>query len=207
MTKKNEKYDDKLTDIVREICDSRGQELADTQYSFGHDHFQNGRAMRGLLTHLVKEGLVKLTTTAEQDEALKPVYAVGVSVLLTNSHGQLLLAKRKNNSGAGLLSTPGGRLEYNESVEECAAREFKEECGAALVSVPNILGWKKHNRFGKHYIMFYVHAQTWQGEITNCIPDKSDDWEWFDIEPLTQETCTEPGDILHRVQEMMKGLK
>lgn len=34
------------------------------------------------------------------DELTKPLYKVGVSVLLTNERGQLLLARLKNNSGA-----------------------------------------------------------------------------------------------------------
>lgn len=126
----------------------------------------------------------------------KPVYAVGASVLLTNENGQLLLAKRKNNSGAGLLSTPGGRVEYSdESALAAAEREFEEECGAKLVE-PIIIGCKKHFRFGKHYFMFYVHASVWFGDIKNCIPDKSEDWAWFDVDDLSAQNCTEPSYII-----------
>lgn len=138
--------------------------------------------------------------TAKLKKTAKPMYGVGVSVLLMNAHGRLLLAKRKNNTGAGLLSTPGGRLEYYESVEECAAREFKEECGTTLGPV-TLLKWKKLNRFGKHYFMFYVLATTWgersgHNEIKNCIPDKSEDWSWVSMWTLTEENCTEPKDII-----------
>lgn len=94
----------------------------------------------------------------------KPTFAVGASVLLTNEYGRLLLAKRKNNSGAGLLSTPGGRVEYDDaSALEAACREFREECGAQLVH-PVVIGCKKHFRFGKHYFMFYIHASVWFGD-------------------------------------------
>jgi len=131
------------------------------------------------------------------------MYAVGVSVLLTNKKGQLLLAKRKNNSGAGLLSTPGGRIEYNETVERAAYREFAEECGCNLAPV-RIIGWRKHNRFNNHYFMFYVHATGWgwqsrDNEIKNCIPDKSEDWAWYNVQELTPGSCTEPQDILDDV--------
>lgn len=126
----------------------------------------------------------------------KPLYAVGASVLLTNGDGQILLAKRKNNSGAGLYSTPGGRIEFDDAGPiEAAMREFKEECGADLID-PQIIGWRKHNRFGNHYFMFYVHACQWNGEITNLIPDKSEDWDWFDIDGLSAHNCTEPSDII-----------
>lgn len=52
--------DDLLTELIREICKERAQELADEQYSLGHDSFTNDRAMRGLVTRLVKEGLIKV---------------------------------------------------------------------------------------------------------------------------------------------------
>lgn len=126
----------------------------------------------------------------------KPTHPVGVSVLLTNPGGQVLLAKRKNNSGAGLLSTPGGRLEKPENIYDCARREFKEECCAELPGKLTVIGWHEHFRFGNHYIMFYVRAETYTGEISNGIPDKSDDWAWFDLNKLNPENCTEPTDIL-----------
>lgn len=127
----------------------------------------------------------------------KPKYAVGVSVLLINSAGQVLLAKRKNCDGAGMLSTPGGRLEREEDLCECAAREFNEECLADLVPEDlEIIGWREHFRFGHHYFMFYVRATRFVGEICNGIPDKSEDWRWYDIDTLTGQNCTEPKGIL-----------
>jgi 8-oxo-dGTP pyrophosphatase MutT (NUDIX family) len=125
----------------------------------------------------------------------KPTHPVGVSVLLTDSQGRVLLAKRKNNSGAGLLSTPGGRLEKTETIEQCAAREFEEETGAQLGPV-KIIAWKEHFRYGNHYIMFYAHATTYTGWLRNCIPDKSEEWEYFDRFLLTETNCTEPQDVL-----------
>src|SRR5579863_6258018 len=54
---------------------------------------------------------------------LKPRHAVGVSVLLAEN-GRLLLGRRKGNTAAGMLSTPGGRLELEEQPLYCAVREF-----------------------------------------------------------------------------------
>lgn len=132
----------------------------------------------------------------------KPKLAVGVSVLLVYGNS-VLLGKRKNNSGAGILSTPGGRLEETETFLQCAAREFKEECGAELLGHLTTIGWKEHFRFGKHYIMFYVKATSWGGDIVNVEPEKCEGWCWHDIEETLQTTvirgldfCTEPVDIL-----------
>lgn len=130
------------------------------------------------------------------DATRKSTYPVGVSVLLTNPAGQLLLAKRKNNSGAGLLSTPGGRLEPEENVYECAQREFTEECCATLPGRLQLIGWREHFRFGNHYIMCYIRAEVYRGEISNGIPDKSEDWAWYDLDKINPENCTEPADII-----------
>lgn len=129
-------------------------------------------------------------------EKPKPTLPVGVSVLLTNERGQVLLAKRRNNSGAGLLSTPGGRLELTEDILQCAAREFREECLAELVGPTAVIAWREHFRYGNHYIMFYVRARHYLGTIANGIPDKSEEWEWFNVEDIQPDTCTEPQDVL-----------
>lgn len=145
----------------------------------------------------------KIIAAIRRAEGLeKPTLPVGVSVLLTNPAQQLLVAKRKNNSGTGLLSTPGGRLEVNENIFTCAAREFAEECQASLGAV-EIIGWREHFRYGNHYIMFYAHATGYVGTISNGIPDKSDDWEWRDMFNLTPENCTEPLDILGEVRQRL----
>jgi 8-oxo-dGTP diphosphatase len=137
--------------------------------------------------------------------AEKPRYAVGVSVLLTNQ-GQLLLGRRKNNKAAGWLGTPGGRLEPNESIMECARREFYEETGAHLVqgvdlgtnqATPRIFNVLRHNRFDDNYVMIYVHATAWEGIIDNPEPEKCEGWSWYSGYDLEGEkNITEPEEIL-----------
>ncbi len=127
--------------------------------------------------------------------AEKPKYAVGVSVLLTRG-SQLLLGKRKNVSAAGLYSTPGGRIEPDENMAQCAIREFNEETGAVLGGFM-FIDFREHMRFGHHYFMFYAHADSYEGEITNTQPDKSEGWEWFDLARLP-ENCTEPPEVIEK---------
>ncbi|KAI2915344.1 hypothetical protein CBS147343_3044 [Aspergillus niger] len=54
---------------------------------------------------------------------------VGVGVFVINHKGQLVLGQRKSSHGAGTWALPGGHLEFNESFEDCAAREVLEETG------------------------------------------------------------------------------
>lgn len=127
----------------------------------------------------------------------KPRHAVGVSVLLVEN-GRLLLGRRKNNTAAGMLSTPGGRLELEEDVLNCAVREFYEETGARIHSDDlKVIDVKKLSRFNDHYIMFYVLATQHEGTIQNTEPDKCEGWDWYSGYDLAGRTdVTEPPEVL-----------
>ena len=147
------------------------------------------------------KSLNQSSNSKKESQPIKPTYAVGVSVLLTNEKGQVLLGKRKNTHGEGLWSTPGGRIEQDETLFEAAAREFREECCATLGTV-EILGFKEHFRYGMHYFMVYVHAGYYIGKIKNGIPKKSGPWQWRDIKKVCNTSlltkCTEPFDMLQK---------
>ncbi len=52
--------------------------------------------------------------------------AVGVGIIIRRG-SQVLLLRRKGVHGDGCWSTPGGHLDFCESLEACAIREAKEE--------------------------------------------------------------------------------
>lgn len=56
----------------------------------------------------------------------RPLFNVGVSVVLLNERGEWLLQRR---SDSGLWGVPGGGLEPGETFEAAAARELEEETG------------------------------------------------------------------------------
>jgi 8-oxo-dGTP diphosphatase len=132
----------------------------------------------------------------------KSTLPVGVSVLLLNGEGKVLLGERVNVSAAGLLSTPGGRIEQNETMFECAHRELLEETGVDVhPGAFRLLGFKEHFRFGNHYIMIYVTAFHY-GTVVNKEPEKCKGWEWMDINGILPDRCTEPQDILELVNKV-----
>jgi 8-oxo-dGTP diphosphatase len=49
--------------------------------------------------------------------------------------GKLLLVKRAHDPMAGFWAMPGGYLSWDETVEECAVREYKEESGFSVVNL------------------------------------------------------------------------
>ncbi|MBM4153010.1 MAG: A/G-specific adenine glycosylase, partial [Kiritimatiellaceae bacterium] len=61
-----------------------------------------------------------------------PHLVVGAAVTV-NSKGEILIAKRLDKGMlAGLWEFPGGKLEPDETIEECIARELHEELGVRL---------------------------------------------------------------------------
>lgn len=57
----------------------------------------------------------------------KPVMVqTGASVIVEDSEGLILMQRRRDD---GTWSYPGGRVEIDETVEDAARREVREECG------------------------------------------------------------------------------
>jgi 8-oxo-dGTP diphosphatase len=79
--------------------------------------------------------------------------------------GKVLVAKRKKGSHLeGLWEFPGGKLEPNESPEECLARELKEELGVD-VRIGDIQKVVYH-RYAEKTVLLLFYAC----ELTNGTP-------------------------------------
>ena len=111
-----------------------------------------------------------------------PKVGVGVCII---KDGKVLCGKRKNAHGEGSWSFPGGHLELNESIEDCAKREVAEETGITI----------KNLRFGpftndifenekKHYVTLFVIADYDSGQPTPMEPERCEKWDWFAWEDM-----------------------
>ncbi|MGM5487995.1 MAG: nucleotide triphosphate diphosphatase NUDT15 [Nanobdellota archaeon] len=114
----------------------------------------------------------------------RPKIGVGVIVI---KDGKVLMGKRKNAHGDGSWSFPGGHLEFNETVEECAMREVSEETGISLKNMrkgpfTNDIFEKER----KHYVTLYVVSDFAAGQVTVMEPDKFETWDWFEWNNLPQ---------------------
>lgn len=98
---------------------------------------------------------------------------VGVGVLVKSPNGYVLI-KRTGSHGSGEWSFPGGHLELNETVVDCAIREVKEELGVDLYHVYSPGIFTEDFFPGKHYITVYVIGTTKQTPVI-MEPDKASD--------------------------------
>jgi 8-oxo-dGTP diphosphatase len=110
---------------------------------------------------------------------------IGIGVLIFNGQ-KILLGKRIKNHGLNTWSAPGGHLEFGESFEECGIREVKEETGLTI-STPEFLA-VTNDIFADdnmHYVTIFLIAHYPEDQtVTNPEPDKTENWEWFDINSL-----------------------
>ena len=100
--------------------------------------------------------------------------------------GTVLLHKRRGSHGEGEYSFPGGHLEYMESIEDCARRETKEECGIEIQNIrfqflSNVMKYAP-----KHYIHIGVIADWASGEPQLLEPEKAESWGWYRLEGLPE---------------------
>jgi 8-oxo-dGTP diphosphatase len=110
---------------------------------------------------------------------------VGTALIITRDD-KVLLMKRKGPHGTGTWSTPGGHLDFGESLEGCAAREAKEEVG---VDVRDIRFRTVTNDIfegeGKHYITIWFEGKP-VGEPSIVAEKEVAEIGWFAWDALPQ---------------------
>jgi len=110
---------------------------------------------------------------------------VGVGVLLVDAQGRVLLTLRNRPPEAGHWSIVGGKLDFLETLEECAVREAREEVGLE-VAIRSLLCVTDHclPRENQHWVSPAYLAQILAGEAANCEPEKTAAVRWFRLDEL-----------------------
>ena len=125
-----------------------------------------------------------------KDISMSNKVSVGVGVIIMREN-MILLGQRIGAHGENTWATPGGHLEFGESVEQCAIREVLEETG---LSVKNITKLDFTNdifiKEKKHYITLFVKADYEGGEPVLNEPNKCLQWRWCDITNLPSPLFT-----------------
>jgi len=98
---------------------------------------------------------------------------VGVSVVVRDEAGRVLLGKRAHGAHAGLWCIPCGRLEWDEDVRAGAERELLEETGltaraGAVLAVHSNFHVAERQTVGVWFAAEFVSGEPWcaDGEMT-----------------------------------------
>ena len=118
-------------------------------------------------------------------QAINPYPRVGVGVLLVDDQDRVLLTLRNRPPEAGCWSIVGGKVDFLETLEQCAIRETREEVGLE-VRLVRLLCVTDHHlpKEGQHWVSPAYIAQILGGEVRNCEPDKTREVSWFPLADL-----------------------
>lgn len=113
---------------------------------------------------------------------------VAVHLILTNDRGECPFLRRFNtgykDGEYGLVS---GHVEKGENLKSAMIRESHEEVGITLspddLDVVGVIPSLPNS-----YVYFFLHADTWSGDVKNMEPHKCDDIRWFDLRALPDNT-------------------
>src|SRR3989338_3418339 len=120
----------------------------------------------------------------------KKKVGAGLGVILV-SKGKILLGKRhpdpdKADSAfrsSGEWCLPGGKLDWQETFEEGAIREVKEETGI-IISSPKVISVHNFKNEHAHFMTVGLVTTKWKGEARVMEPDEITEWKWFDLNKL-----------------------
>jgi 8-oxo-dGTP diphosphatase len=117
--------------------------------------------------------------------ATLPLPKVGVGVLILDHRSRALLTLRKLPPEAGSWSIVGGKLEYLETLHDCAVREALEEVGVT-VSIEALLCVTDHllPQESQHWVSPAYLGRVASGRAKNCEPRKTREVRWFPLDQL-----------------------
>lgn len=111
---------------------------------------------------------------------------VGVAVIIIRD-GCVLLGERIGAHGAHTWATPGGHLEWGESIEDCAIRETFEETGLTVSGLKKVSFTNDvFSTEDKHYVTLFLQASEVAGEAAVKEPNKCKQWRWFEFDKLPE---------------------
>jgi len=116
----------------------------------------------------------------------------GFGVILEKD-GKILLGMRhpdpdKADSAfrsSGEWCLPGGKMEWQETFEEGAVREVKEETGINIMD-PVVVSVHNCKNEHAHFMTVGLVAHEWTGEASVMEPDEIVEWKWVDMHDLPQ---------------------
>jgi ADP-ribose pyrophosphatase len=122
-----------------------------------------------------------------------PQPLVGVSVLISNKEGEILLVKRRNEPGRNLWSIPGGLIELGEPIKKAAEREAEEETGLKikikkLLDVLDVIVRNENNKIKFHYVLIVFSAHPIKGHLK--LSSEHWDIKWVSIKEAKRYDLT-----------------
>tara|TARA_Y100000310_G_C20674081_1_gene811904 strand:+ start:943 stop:1389 length:447 start_codon:yes stop_codon:yes gene_type:complete len=138
----------------------------------------------------------------------------GMGIILLKDNTKILFGKRhidpdKADSemrGEGTWTLPGGKIEYQESFEETAIREVKEETDIDVKDCQVICVNNNKNKHA-HFVTIGLYSDNFKGEPSVMEPDEITEWQWFDLDKLPDPMFFPSANIIENFKRKMFYIK
>ncbi len=140
----------------------------------------------------------------------KPGVGVGIMILRDS---KVLLGKRHSDPkkagsalhGEGTWTMPGGKLDFQEELEECAFRETFEETGIKInKNTLEVISLTNNIVEDAHFVTIGFLCRDFDGEPKIMEPDEIVEWEWFFLDKLPQPIFLPSKGVLENYFKKMK---
>ena len=118
----------------------------------------------------------------------RPAASVDVVVSrMIDGDEHILLIHRKNDPYQGSWALPGGFLDMDETLEQAAARELKEETCLDALAVFQIGTFSAVDRDPRSRVISTAYEVTVNASQTPVAADDAADWQWKSLKSLDCE--------------------
>lgn len=117
-------------------------------------------------------------------DSLKQIPQVGVGVMIVRD-GCVLMARRQGGQRTGWYGWIGGRLEFGETLQDCARREAREEAGIEIINL-RLLCLSSIVVEDQHWIDVEFLADIASGDPYAAAPEEIDAWWWCPLDGLPE---------------------
>ena len=121
---------------------------------------------------------------------------VGVGVMIVRD-GRVLMARRTSGQRPGWWGWAGGKLEFGETLQDCARREAREEAGVEVANL-RLLCISSIIVEDQHWVDVEFLGDIVGGEPHAAAPDELAGWAWYPLDDL-------PGPIFEPAELALKS--
>lgn len=125
------------------------------------------------------------TLTTVGPASFRPYAACNVLVIKEHeARRQVLLSRRLAGYGKGTYVLPGGKQLQDESLEECAARELREETGIRILRSRPVSLHRTRLPDKPQVFSVGVWAEEYEGKPEQREPSQNTEWRWYSLDGL-----------------------
>lgn len=125
-----------------------------------------------------------------------------VTAAVIEKDGKVLIARRKRSFMGHNWEFPGGKLEDNETLEECLRREIREELGIDI-AVGKLISSRKHVLNCQSAIVLYAYRADYLSG--NIVLNDHDEIAWVTPDDLVKYNYPDPDWLI--VKDILKEKK